>query len=436
MAALAGIKVAWEEEGRSQPILTDRRLQKIESPDWIEVAEEFPAPPKAATAKISLVIVGRNGVVRFDDVSVTGRKGTERIKKISLGIFDVLVSSNGHVSLFRAGTPIALDCRLGIFSRNGASRFFVRRAEVTETPPSAASPSGRLSIAAELVNPVNLDIIPCTIDLRHAAGDLTLTYTLPREPLLQIEGVELACALRNPDALAVIPGSGALPSRVSFTAGRFPLILEYFEPLKTAQTTIGSDLLLTATRDLSTKTSSTADAAFVIGFTLGEPIMLKENAVREEMEKAKRAMTSKTYGEALTLFGKLRRAINDVQILREIEENIKTIQGIEVARRREIELSLMEAQILLRPGDLEKLKRLIATYLAEFAGTAQADTMKEDGASIDLLVADAAGDIRQERAETLSKYAQDFFERGMARLAAMTAEKAESLLKGISDGGK
>lgn len=441
---IAGIKIEWFEAGKKSPLFEEYATARLTA-DWFRVNEKFNVPSRAAHALLSLVVAGRSGAIHFDDVVITGNRGGERAKEISIGIYNVALSRNGVVSIYRKGQKIVSDCRLQLAARDGRSPSTYRKAEASVNPP-------RVSINTQIDNPVNLEPVNCALDLRYLDGDLTLTYSIPRESLLQIDRLELVGTIPQTADLVVVNGKGNIPTRLSYTAGNCSIVLEYFDIMEVGQSKGEEQVELISAIDVP-RVGGDGSAGgrgneVTVGFTVGESILNRASEVKAELEKAHAAMTARRYGEAATLYEKLRRVANDTAILKEIEDRLNGIKAIEKEERTVIELMTVEAQLSLLDEKISALKKTIKQYCEEFKGTAYAESLAENDAQLDDILNDLKAEGEEDRAAVLLRYAKEFYDAGMPEFAvsaiealmnhypgSSAAQEAEDVLKGDRKGG-
>lgn len=423
-AGYAGIRVSWYDgEGSRTPLAEEYATKIVEGAEWNRIEGTFRRPLSAVEAEVALVTFGRGGgIVYFDDVrAVAPRKAPTAAEKAPFGAFEIGISPNGAIAVSRKGREIVANVHLRVVTRDGVSTQLYHAVKSIDRREGTMP---RMTVAAEIVNPVNLESVPLTIDLQYANGDLSLKYEISAARLSQVDRVEIVAALVEPREHALLEGSGNIPTRVSFTGAGLPLVLEYLDIMTMREERDEGRVTLTAARETG---GSPADVA--VGFTLGEPLLNRESDLRTELAKAVKSMEAKKYGEGLTLYGKLRRVVTDPAILQEIDRRLTEIQTVERAARKEIELRLIEANISRRKEHVAELEKAIGGYIAMFDGAPSAEEMKEIQSEVPALLTGAETEAIERRARELEGYAEGFAGRGMSNLAVSAAEKAKEILE-------
>lgn len=394
----AAVKISWFREGAL--FFEEFSPSAGRGSSWVQVKDTFDVPPGVKEFRVALAVLGRGGVIQFDDVRVAGKSSGAPRESVAAGAFEAHFSRGGAVSLFRGSRPVLTGLHFRLESdREGATSQL-------HHPATVAREGDRIIVKGQVLHPVTLAPLSYEMSAYFTKEEIGIGFEFKGPDLARTNRVVLVGALPGAK-LRLAPEP---TTQIEFESGEEYQIAYLNQPIR-AEIREGG-------RFVQTFPVAEPEGKFAAAFRLR---CLAARAARKNPLEAAREMERDRPSKALEI---LRAAQSDPALdestAREIAGTIQRLEQRETETWRALEARILVAE--LTGVALDAASADLDRYDREWAGEPFAS---KSAALRKRLSATASEGPVPDRGRMLLERARQYLDEGRRALA-------ESLLAGIA----
>ena len=364
----AALKVEWLKSAKGA-VISEEYSDPVKASSWTEIRSAFQPPAGAGAFRFSLAVLGRNGRVFFDDVSVKTQPGAQAPMEKRIGKHHKVNWTRAGVLQveLRGGRRTVTNISLRLESDKEGATPQAFASDVTATPGES-----ELDVKGRMVNPLDFREVGFEVRVGDSDEMTNVAWQFAGDTLKQVDRVTIAFTLPRVDGPPRLPENGDPVMRFACGSEDGDFAIEYETPAQVKFRTIDGRIRIYQTWKVEPQTEDP-----VFGFRIRE----KGGAPLDPLLAIAELRKDRKYGEAVSLARDQAKKIREAALKEKMEGEVR---GLEEAERRdwaETQAIAFQARISRRSELIDQARAVLDRYSRQWSGEgteAKAETLRRE----------------------------------------------------------